>query len=475
MTVPDVAAALAIAKALDQRRRYHAISFYEPYPKQREFLDLGATKRERLLMAGNQLGKTHTGAYEAAVHLTGEYPPWWKGRTWDRPTKGWIAGQTSLLVRDVQQKKLCGEPGVKESFGTGMVPRDALVDTSLARGVTDAFDTIQVRHKSGGVSVGRFKSYEQGREKFQGETLDWGWGDEEMDEDIYAEFLTRTAATGGMLWLTFTPLKGMSGVVRRFLDEPSPDRAWVGMTDEDALHISADQRAVNAAGYLPHEREARTKGTPMLGSGRIYSALESVVTERSLDKVPLHWKKLWGIDFGIDHPFGAALIAWDVDSDIIHVLDAFRMKDALPIQHVARMRPAGANVRIAWPQDGTQRDKGTLEPIAKQYKDQGMTILAEHAQWPDGGNSTEAGILEIQEREATGRIFYCETLTDLLEERRYYHRKKGFIVKEKDDILSAVRVAVMAKHNARPGPLGAMQSRRQRSTQAVGLDASVFT
>jgi phage terminase large subunit-like protein len=134
--------------------------------------------------------------------------PGGRGR-FDRPTKGWIAGETSLAVRDIQQKKLCGEPGVDEAFGTGMIPKDAFTDKpSLARGVTDAFDTIQVRHKSGGVSVGRFKSYEQGRAKFQGETLDWLWFDEEPPEDVYSEGLTRTVATGGMAFMTFTPLKG---------------------------------------------------------------------------------------------------------------------------------------------------------------------------------------------------------------------------------------------------------------------------
>jgi hypothetical protein len=82
-----------------------------PYPKQREFFDAGRTKRERLLIAGNQNGKTHAGGFEAALHLTGDYPDWWQGRRFEKPTRGWIAGETSLAVRDIQQKKLCGEPG----------------------------------------------------------------------------------------------------------------------------------------------------------------------------------------------------------------------------------------------------------------------------------------------------------------------------------------------------------------------------
>ena len=149
-------------------------------------------------------------------------------------------------MRDVQQTKLCGEPGVDALFGTGMIPKDLFVDKpSLARGITDAYDTIQVRHVSGGVSVARFKSYEQGREKFQGETLDWLWFDEEPPMDIYSEGLTRTAATHGIVFMTFTPLQGPTGVVMRFLDEPSPYRGVVTMTIDDAEHISPDEKSAH--------------------------------------------------------------------------------------------------------------------------------------------------------------------------------------------------------------------------------------
>ncbi|WFU49498.1 terminase family protein [Sinorhizobium terangae] len=58
---------------LDRRRRTNILAGYRPYAKQREFHDAGAAVRERLFMAGNQLGKTLAGAAEAAMHLTGRY------------------------------------------------------------------------------------------------------------------------------------------------------------------------------------------------------------------------------------------------------------------------------------------------------------------------------------------------------------------------------------------------------------------
>jgi phage terminase large subunit-like protein len=471
----DLKAILSGLQALDYRRTYQQFFDFKPYPKQKEFLDLGASKRERLLIAGNQNGKTHVGAYEAACHLTGLYPDNWQGRRWDRPTKGWVAGETSLVVRDVQQKKLCGEPGVESAFGTGMIPKELFVDKpSLARGVTDAYDTIQVRHVSGGVSVGRFKSFEQGRTKFQGESIDWGWADEEPPEDVYAELLTRTVATGGMVWVTFTPLKGRSAVVLRFLDEPSPDRSVTTMTIDDALHISAEDRAKIIAAFLPHEREARARGVPTLGSGRIFMAPEESVTEAPIEYIPPHWVKLWGIDFGIGHPFAAVLILWDRDNDVVHVHHTHRVADALPIQHAAAMKPVGIEVPVAWPRDGTNRTADG-KPLAEHYKRNGLKMLPAHATWPDGSVSTEAGILEMDEREKSGRLKYAAHLSDLLEERRFYHRKDGQIVKMKDDIMSALRTAIMMKRFARAVGLGGMAAQRPTGIVATGTDFDVFT
>ena len=465
---------LAGLEALDYRKTYQQFYDFRPYAKQKEFLALGATRRERLLVAGNQNGKTHIGAYEAACHLTGEYPDDWKGRRWDRPTKGWIAGETSLVVRDVQQKKLCGEPGVEDLFGTGMIPKDLFTDRpSLARGVTDAYDTIQVRHKSGGISVARFKSYEQGRTKFQGESIDWGWADEEPPEDVYAEFLTRTVATGGMCFMTFTPLKGRSSVVLRFLDEESPDRGVVSMTIEDALHIPAAERERIIAAYLPHEREARARGVPTMGSGRIFMASEDSILEAPVEYIPAHWVKLWGIDFGIGHPFAAVLILWDRDADVIHVHHTYRVVDALPIQHAAAMKPVGAGVPVAWPRDGTNRAVDG-RPLAAHYKVQGLRMLQDHATWPDGSVSTEAGILEMDEREKSGRLKYARHLSDILEERRFYHRKDGQIVKLKDDLMSALRIAIMMKRLARAVHLGRGGPPQTSGNVADGIDFDLF-
>jgi phage terminase large subunit-like protein len=201
------------------RRTEFKLSCYDPYPRQKAFHDAGSEHRERLLIAANRIGKTHCGAAEMAMHLTGLYPDWWGGKTFDKPVRAWAAGVTNESARDVVQEKLIGPPVRKEDWGTGLIPKHCLGETSPARGTADLLDTVSVRHISGGNSTLQFKSYAAGREKWQGVGLEVVWLDEESPEDIYYEALTRTNETDGIVYTTFTPIAGMTNIVRMFLHE----------------------------------------------------------------------------------------------------------------------------------------------------------------------------------------------------------------------------------------------------------------
>src|SRR5258708_1115773 len=327
------------------------------------------------------------------MHLKGEYPDWWMGRRWDRPIEAWAAGETSLACRDIVQKMLCGKPGIVAEQGSGMIPRAAVnwvKDVTSARGISNFYDTIHVKHISGGFSSLYFKTYEQGATKWQGASLDLIWFDEEPPEDVYAEGLARLGDRGGMAFMTFTPLEGKSKVVCRFTDIPDPFRATVTMTIDDALHMKPEERQALISSYLPHQMEARLRGVPTQGAGVVFPIGESSIKEPAVQPMPAHWFYVWGIDFGILHPFAAVLIGWDKDTDIIHVVHGIRMLDAMPISHAYAMKQIAPTAPVAWPQDGTARESSG-ETVATQYKKQGLKMLPEHATHPEGGLGTEAG------------------------------------------------------------------------------------
>ncbi|GAA5785669.1 terminase large subunit domain-containing protein [Chitiniphilus shinanonensis] len=435
---------ITLLQERQRRKNQNKLATYRPYAKQRAFHESGRSFRERLFMAGNQLGKTWAGGFEVAMHLTGRYPDWWQGIRFDRPINMWAASETMEVSRDGMQRILLGRVSER---GTGAIPGDAILETPSYPNVPDAVSLVKVRHVSGGISTCTFKSYDQGRRKFQADTLDLIWFDEEPPEEIYTEGITRTNASGGPVIVTFTPLKGMSRVVARFLLEESQDRTVVNMTIDDAEHYTPEQRATIIASYPAHEREARTKGTPTLGSGRIFPVAEEVVKCEPF-KIPAHWVRICGLDFGWDHPTAAAWLAWDRDNDVLYIYDVYRQKEQTPVVHAAAIKARGAWVPVAWPHDGLQHDKGSGEQLAEQYRQQGVAMLPQRATFEDGTNGVEAGLLDMLDRMQTGRLKVFSHLAPWFEEFRLYHREDGRVVKLMDDIMSATRYAVMMVRHA---------------------------
>lgn len=188
---------------------------YDKYVKHMEFMRLGARFRERMFMAGNRIGKSIAGGYELTCHLTGQYPTWWEGRRFPQAVDCWAAGDTGQTTRDIVQSTLLGERG---QWGTGLIPGDCIIEMRMRPGIPDAVDTVRIRHSSGRESKLGFKSYDQKRRAFQGTSKDVIWLDEEPPIEVYGECLMRTMTTNGIVFVTFTPLMGITPFVQEFLD-----------------------------------------------------------------------------------------------------------------------------------------------------------------------------------------------------------------------------------------------------------------
>ena len=223
------------------------------------------------------------------------------------------------------------------------------------------------------------------------------------------------------------------------------------MTIDDVDHYTAEEKARIIASYPAHEREARTKGIPTMGSGRVFPIEESAITVPP-QAIPDHWPQIIGVDFGIDHPFAAARMAWDKDADCLYLTHTYRRKGETPPMHAVAVRAWGKWIPIAWPHDGLIRDKGSGEQLADQYRQHELNMLPEKATHEKGGNGVEAGLLEMLERMQTGRFKVFAGLNDWFEEFRLYHRVDGLVVKERDDLISATRYALMMRRFATVKP-----------------------
>ena len=219
-------------------------------------------------------------------------------------------------------------------------------------------------------------------------------------------------------------------------------RHVISMTIDDVEHYSKEERDRIIASYPLHEREARAKGVPTMGSGRVFPIAEERIICDPMT-IPKHWAQINGTDFGYDHPFAAVNLAWDLDADIVYVTKLYRERESTPVIHAAALRPWGTWIPCAWPHDGYQHDKGSGDQLAGLYRAQGLNMLNEHATHVEGGFGTEAGVMDMLDRMQTGRLKVFSTLREWFEEFRLYHRKDRKIIKERDDLMSATRIGVM--------------------------------
>ena len=160
-----------LANAVDTYLKTDQLQDYRAYPKQLEFHNAGLAYRNRMLKAGNQNGKTHAAGAEVAMHLTGEYPKWWRGRRFNRPVTVWACSETGEATRDNPQRVLLGLP---KQIGTGMIPMRCLTGLfGRARGIADLYDYYMVRHVSGGLSMLKFRYYAQDRKRGRARRSTW--------------------------------------------------------------------------------------------------------------------------------------------------------------------------------------------------------------------------------------------------------------------------------------------------------------
>lgn len=449
--------AVRIQEELGRRRSGRKLATYYPdegplhrelYPKHLEFFRLGASKRERLFLAANRIGKTEgAGGYELTCHLTGLYPAWWTGRRFSRPNNWWAAGDTRETVRDILQLKLLGKRG---EFGTGLIPREAIERTAPGF-IPDAIQAIWVRHVSGSLSVVQFKSYDQGREAFQGTEQDGIWLDEEPPVDVYTECLLRTMTNNGIVMLTFTPLRGMSEVVLAFLpggaapEKQDGPKAVVSATWDDVPHLTAQAKSDLWAAIPPFQRDARSKGLPQLGAGLIYPVPESTIVVPSFE-IPKHWKRSYGLDVG----WKRTAVIWgadDPETDMEYWYSEQYLAEEPPAVHASGIKTRGQLPGAIDPasRGRTQTDGKRL---IDEYREQGLDLT-------EAVNAVEAGLLHLWERFSTGKTKIFSNLSHTLAELRLYRRdERGKVVKENDHAMDAGRYRSMTRNIARaPVPL----------------------
>ena len=450
---PEKLELLAILQERERRAARRKLFTYFPdtgplrrelYKQHMQFFELGATHTTRAFIAANRTGKTESGGgYELTLHLTGRYPAWWKGRRFAHAIDAWAAGDTKETVRDILQLKLVGP---EFAYGTGLIPGDDVVRTVRRPQGGGALDYVEVRHNSGGVSRLAFKSYDQGREAFQGTEKHVILLDEESNEGIRSECGIRLGTTSGLLMETFTPLRGLTPVVLAYLggDAAIPDsrsgtageQAFVMAGWDDVPHLSAEQKARMLANSEVNLKDARSKGIPSLGSGAIYPVPEDEIVVDDFE-IPAHWPKAYGMDVGWNCT-AAIFGAIDRESDIVYLYSEHYQGQQEPSTHVAGIQGRGAWIKGVIDPAARGRSQKDGSNLLDLYTQLGLTLVPAQ-------NSVESGLFEVHQRLATGRLKVFRSMTSWLAEYRIYRRdERGHIVKKKDHAMDCTRYLVVS-------------------------------
>ncbi len=448
--------------------------YYKPSEKQLSFHNAGNKAIERLFLAGNRTGKTYCGCIEDAMHLTGIYPSWWEGHRFDHPIVAWVASENYEITRNVLQYKLLGGYSHEDGFVEGLIHPSLIVKKAMLAGVNGAVDYVHVKHKSGGVSSLYFKSYKQGREKFQGARCHLIHLDEEAPHDVFLECQMRLSDVDGKgqgkLILTMTPLKGYTQLMAYFLEyrssQPQEDnnqtktltelmteevikttpetimngKYYIQATWDDNPYLAQETKDRLRATLKPHELEAREKGIPTVGTGLVYQVPEKdfVVPMDEIFEIPNHWAKVYGMDVGFFAPTAVVFLAIDRDQDIIYVYGEYSASGLTASQHASYLLPMGCNwmTGVCDPavNQGSQRDGVRL---LDEYRQVGMNIVL-------GKYAKELAVDKVLERIRTGRFKVFSSCRKFLDEWRMYCRdEEGKIKKGNDHLMNALEFVML--------------------------------
>ncbi len=264
-------------------------------------------KRNRWVFGGNRSGKTECGAVESVYMARGAHP----FRENRKDTVGWVVSLSAQVQRDVAQKKILR-----------YLRRDWIEDIVMLSGRKDSpesgvIDFIRVKNVFGGSSVIGFKSCDQGREKFQGASLDYVWFDEEPPEDIYMECRMRVMDRRGDVFGTMTPLKGLTFAYREiFLNRRNDPEVWYEFMEwTDNPYLSKSEIALMENCMDEAELQARKYGRFAASKGLVYPEFDERIHVIEPFEVPKEWQDIISIDPGLNNPLAAHWYAVDFDDN----------------------------------------------------------------------------------------------------------------------------------------------------------------
>jgi len=429
-------------------------------------------KRNRWVFGGNRSGKTECGAVETVWMARGIHP---YRRNRDNAS-GWVVSLTQQVQRDVAQAKILKY--LSPRYIVDVVMREGK-QSSPQYGV---IDYIVVKNAFGGTSRIGFKSCDQGRERFQGTSLDFVWFDEEPPKDIYDECRMRVFDRRGDIFGTMTPLKGLTWVYDQIElncnDDPEVWCEYMEWRDNpylDAQEVAAMEKVVPKS-----EQLSRRFGKFSSGSGLVYPEFDASVHVIPPFDVPKEWQACISIDPGLANPTSCHFYAVDYDGVIYVVAEHFEAGQNVD-HHVRRIfeiadglgwkRDSRGRLRALIDSAANQRTLAADKSVAELFCEKGILVNT------DVNKDLYSGIQRIKSlfEQRPPRIYIFESCVNLIRELKSYWWGSGDRPKKVDDhALDELRyfVTSLPKPAVAPSPpKSVIQADKERLIRGAKRDA----
>ena len=441
---------MAVEQEQARRREGDALAAYNTGEKvhQKQIAFHRCAKRNRWVFGGNRSGKTECGAVECVYLARGIHPY--------KPNKkdvcGWVVSLSAQVQRDVAQKKILH-----------YLRKDWIDDIVMQSGRKDSpeggvIDFIRVKNVFGGISTIGFKSCDQGREKFQGASLDFVWFDEEPPEDIYTECRMRVIDREGEVFGTMTPLKGFTFVYHDiFLNRKNDAEVWYEFMEwKDNPYLSEKEISLMEKALDEVTLQARRYGRFAAKEGLVYPEFDENVHVIKPFAIPKEWQDTISIDPGLNNPLSAHWYAVDFDGNVYVVFEHFAAGRDVDY-HAAEIKRICD--LLGWKRDGKGRVSALIDSAAKQKTLAGVKSVCELFYERDILVNADvekelfSGIARVKSylRQDNGlpNLYIFEGCVNLIRELKGYYWGNGDVPKKVDDhALDELRYYLMSKPHA---------------------------
>ncbi len=399
-------------------------------------------KKNRWVFGGNRSGKTECGAVETVLLARGIHP-----YRKNKPISCWVVSLSRQVQRDVAQEKILH-----------YLRRDWIESIVMSSGRADSaesgiIDFILVRNVFGSLSKIGFKSCDQGREKFQGSSLDFVWFDEEPPFDIYQECRMRVLDRQGEIFGTMTPLKGLTWVYNEiYLNTSHDENIWyIEMEWADNPYLDKKEIEMMTKSMSQEELESRRYGKFMLCGGLVYSEFDVNVNVIEPFDVPKEWQDTISIDPGLNNPLSAHWYAKDFDGNVYVIAEHFaKGKDveyhANQIKEISKRlnwHYYNGKLQALIDSASLQRTLASEKSVAELFNENGILVN------PKVNKDMFSGINRVKrylkDGEGKSHLFIFKNCINLIEEfKSYWWGEYDLPIKKDDHCLDELRYYLMS-------------------------------